>query len=98
MLFLRCASRPVISSNHEQELAFPKPPSRPVEEFGSPIRVIEKVTVPLTMTVTVQVSLRQYGIETLRRRFLAAAMFTQNFDEVILPLKSHVLSTPDRNG
>jgi len=30
--------------------------------------------------------------------FFAAAMFTQTFDNVMLPPKTHVLGTPNRNG
>lgn len=39
------------------------------------------------------------GSETLRAvAFFAAAMFTQTFDQVMLPPKSHVLGTPNREG
>jgi quercetin dioxygenase-like cupin family protein len=39
------------------------------------------------------------GTETLRAvAFFAAAMFTQTFDNVMLPPKSHLLGTPNRNG
>lgn len=39
------------------------------------------------------------GKETLRAvAFFAAAMFTQTFDNVMLPPKSHVLGTPNRDG
>ena len=39
------------------------------------------------------------GKETLRAvAFLAAAMFTQNFDNVMMPPKSHILGTPNREG
>ena len=39
------------------------------------------------------------GTETLRAvAFFAAAMFTQTFDNVILPPKTHILGTPNRNG
>lgn len=39
------------------------------------------------------------GTETLRAvAFFAAAMFTQTFDNVMLPPKTHVLGTPNRNG
>ena len=39
------------------------------------------------------------GQETLRAvAFFAAAMFTQTFDNVMLPPKSHILGTPNRNG
>ena len=39
------------------------------------------------------------GTETLRAvAFFAAAMFTQTFDNVMLPPKSHILGTPNRNG
>jgi quercetin dioxygenase-like cupin family protein len=41
--------------------------------------------------------LRNAGGETLRAvAFFAAAMFTQTFDNVMLPPKSHVLGTPNR--
>ena len=37
------------------------------------------------------------GNETLRAvAFFTAAMFTQNFDNVMLPPKSHILGTPNR--
>ena len=39
------------------------------------------------------------GKETLRAvAFFAAAMFTQTFDNVMLPVKAHVLGTPNRAG
>lgn len=39
------------------------------------------------------------GKETLRAvAFFAAAMFTQTFDNVMLPPKTHVLGTPNRSG
>jgi quercetin dioxygenase-like cupin family protein len=39
------------------------------------------------------------GTETLRAvAFFAAAMFTQSFDNVMLPPKTHLLGTPNRNG
>jgi quercetin dioxygenase-like cupin family protein len=39
------------------------------------------------------------GTETLRAvAFFAAAMFTQSFDDVMLPPKSHILGTPNRTG
>jgi quercetin dioxygenase-like cupin family protein len=43
--------------------------------------------------------LENTGQETLRAvAFFAAAMFTQDFDQVMLPPKSHILGTPNRNG
>ena len=43
--------------------------------------------------------LENTGKETLRAvAFVAAAMFTQTFDQVMLPPKSHVLGTPNREG
>jgi quercetin dioxygenase-like cupin family protein len=43
--------------------------------------------------------LANVGKETLRAvAFFAAAMFTQNFDNVMLPPKTHVLGTPNRSG
>lgn len=39
------------------------------------------------------------GKETLRAvAFFAAAMFTQDFDQVMMPPKTHILGTPNRNG
>lgn len=39
------------------------------------------------------------GAQPLRAvAFFAAAMFTQTFDNVMLPPKTHVLGTPNRNG
>jgi quercetin dioxygenase-like cupin family protein len=43
--------------------------------------------------------LANVGTETLRAvAFFAAAMFTQSFDNVMLPPKSHTLGTPNRGG
>jgi quercetin dioxygenase-like cupin family protein len=43
--------------------------------------------------------LANVGKETLRAvAFFAAAMFTQQFDELMLPPKSHTLGTPNREG
>ncbi len=39
------------------------------------------------------------GKETLRAvAFFTAAMFTQTFDNVMMPPKSHILGTPNREG
>jgi quercetin dioxygenase-like cupin family protein len=39
------------------------------------------------------------GTETLRAvGFFAAAMFTQTFDDLMLPPNSHILGTPNREG
>jgi hypothetical protein len=39
------------------------------------------------------------GKETLRAvACFAAAMFTQNFDNVMMPPKSHIFGTPNREG
>lgn len=39
------------------------------------------------------------GQEILRAvAFFAEAMFTQNFDNVMLPPKNHILGTPNREG
>jgi quercetin dioxygenase-like cupin family protein len=43
--------------------------------------------------------LANVGSDTLRAvAFFAAAMFTQTFDEVMLPPNTHVLGTPNRQG
>ena len=43
--------------------------------------------------------LENTGKETLRAvAFFAAAMFTQDFDQVMLPMKSHILGSPNRAG
>jgi len=43
--------------------------------------------------------LENTGKLTLRAvAFFAAAMFTQDFDQVMLPPKSHILGTPNRTG
>ena len=43
--------------------------------------------------------LANVGTQTLRAvAFFAAAMFTQTFDNVMLPPKTHVLGTPNRAG
>jgi hypothetical protein len=39
------------------------------------------------------------GAETLRcAAFFSAAMFTQTFDDVMLPPNSHIFGTPNRDG
>jgi quercetin dioxygenase-like cupin family protein len=44
-------------------------------------------------------NLKNTGNETLRAvAFFAAAMFTQTFDNLMLPPKSHILGTPNREG
>lgn len=43
--------------------------------------------------------LASVGTETLRAvAFFAAAMFTQTFDAVMMPPKTHILGTPNREG
>jgi quercetin dioxygenase-like cupin family protein len=43
--------------------------------------------------------LENTGKETLRAvAFFAAAMFTQDFDQVMLPPKTHILGTPNRTS
>ena len=43
--------------------------------------------------------LANVGKDTLRAvAFFAAAMFTQDFDDVMLPPKTHILGTPNRAG
>jgi len=43
---------------------------------------------------------REYrqGNAARRRTFFAAAMFTQDFDQVMMPPKTHILGTPNREG
>jgi quercetin dioxygenase-like cupin family protein len=44
-------------------------------------------------------NLANRGTDKLRAvAFFAAAMFTQNFDNLMLPPRSHVLGTPNREG
>jgi quercetin dioxygenase-like cupin family protein len=51
------------------------------------------------LPTNVRHDLANTGQETLRAvAFFAAAMFTQNFDEVMLPPKTHILGTPNRDG
>ncbi|MGI8724406.1 MAG: cupin domain-containing protein [Methyloceanibacter sp.] len=46
-----------------------------------------------------RLDLENTGKETLKAvAFFAAAMFTQDFDQVMLPPKSHILGTPNRAG
>jgi quercetin dioxygenase-like cupin family protein len=43
--------------------------------------------------------LANVGTETLRAvAFFSAAMFTQEFDDVMLPPRTHILGTPNRGG
>ncbi len=51
-----------------------------------------------TLPTGVKHDLANVGKETLRAvAFFAAAMFTQDFDNVMMPPKSHILGTPNRN-
>jgi quercetin dioxygenase-like cupin family protein len=51
------------------------------------------------LPTNVKHDLANVGTETLRAvAFFAAGMFTQNFDDVMLPARSHILGTPNRNG
>ena len=51
------------------------------------------------LPTTLRHDLENTGTETLRAvAFFAAAMFTQTFDNVMMPPKSHVLGTPNREG
>lgn len=51
------------------------------------------------LPANVRHDLANVGSETLRAvAFFTAAMFTQTFDEVMLPPKTHVLGTPNREG
>ena len=53
----------------------------------------------LVLPTNVRHDLANTGKETLRAvAFFAAAMFTQNFDNVMLPPRTHVLGTPNREG
>jgi len=51
------------------------------------------------LPANVRHDLANVGPDTLRAvAFFAAAMFTQTFDETMLPPKTHVLGTPNREG
>ncbi len=51
------------------------------------------------LPTNVRHDLANTGKEKLRAvAFFAAAMFTQDFDNVMLPVKSHILGTPNREG
>ena len=51
------------------------------------------------LPTNVRHDLANTGKEPLRAvAFFAAAMFTQDFDNVMLPPKSHILGTPNREG
>jgi quercetin dioxygenase-like cupin family protein len=51
------------------------------------------------LPANVRHDLTNVGTDTLRAvAFFAAAMFTQTFDEVMLPPNTHVLGTPNREG
>lgn len=51
------------------------------------------------LPTNVRHNLANVGTERLRAvAFFAAAMFTQNFDNLMLPPNSHVLGTPNREG
>ena len=51
------------------------------------------------LPTNVRHDLANTGKEPLRAvAFFAAAMFTQDFDSVMLPPKSHILGTPNRDG
>lgn len=51
------------------------------------------------LPTNVRHDLANTGKDTLRAvAFFSAAMFTQDFDNVMLPPKSHILGTPNREG
>lgn len=51
------------------------------------------------LPANVRHDLANVGTDTLRAvAFFAAAMFTQTFDETMLPPKTHILGTPNREG
>ena len=51
------------------------------------------------LPTNVRHDLANTGKDPLRAvAFFAAAMFTQDFDEVMLPPRSHILGTPNREG
>jgi quercetin dioxygenase-like cupin family protein len=51
------------------------------------------------LPTNVRHNLANVGTDKLKAvAFFAAAMFTQNFDNVMLPPKSHILGTPNREG
>jgi quercetin dioxygenase-like cupin family protein len=51
------------------------------------------------LPTNVRHDLANVGDEPLRAvAFFAAAMFTQTFDDVMMPPRSHVLGTPNRSG
>jgi quercetin dioxygenase-like cupin family protein len=53
----------------------------------------------LVLPTNVRHNLANVGTDKLKAvAFFAAAMFTQNFDNVMLPPKSHILGTPNREG
>ncbi len=52
-----------------------------------------------TLPTNVGHDLVNTGTETMRAvAFFSAAMFTQTFDNVMQPVNSHILGTPNRNG
>lgn len=51
------------------------------------------------LPTNVKHDLENTGTDTMRAvAFFAAAMFTQTFDDVMMPPKTHVLGTPNREG
>jgi quercetin dioxygenase-like cupin family protein len=53
----------------------------------------------IVLPTPVKHDLVNVGNETLRAvAFFAAAMFTQNFDKAMMPPKTHILGTPNREG
>jgi hypothetical protein len=51
------------------------------------------------LPTNVRHNLANVGSDKLKAvAFFAAAMFTQNFDNLMLPPKSHILGTPNREG
>jgi quercetin dioxygenase-like cupin family protein len=72
---------------------------------GTGTLYVEDKTYPIgpgsvfVLPTNVRHDLENSGTETLRAvAFFAAAMFTQVFDAVMMPPKSHVLGTPNRAG
>lgn len=66
-----------------------------MESGNYPLRPGSMFVIP----TNVRHDLANTGKETLRAvAFFAAAMFTQTFDNVMLPPKTHVLGSPNRAG
>jgi hypothetical protein len=88
---------PSFHSNDERALAFPKPPSRPVEEFGSPIGAIEE-SYSSADDDSAGEACGNTALKHCAGVLSLPPCSRKISNEVILPPKSHILGAANRGG